>query len=103
MSLSVSASGMNVADFNLSSTSHNIANASTDDFHAQKVVTAENKGSSETGAGSHVASLTRAEKTGIDYSEELTSLKENSTLYRANAKAVEAQNKTMGSLIDTMA
>lgn len=103
MSLSVSASGMNVADFNLSSTSHNLANASTDNFHAQRVVNAENRGVNETGAGSHVASLNRVEQTGIDYSQELTSLKENSTLYRANAKVMETENKTMGSLLDTMA
>ena len=42
MSLAISTSGLDVNQFRMNSTAHNVANTNTENFHSQQVVSSEN-------------------------------------------------------------
>ena len=102
MSLAISTSGLDVNQFRMNSTGHNIANANTEKFHAQQVVSSENASENNTAAGTSVNAVKKSAETGVNISSELTDMKQSEVVYKANAKAVQVQNKTMGSLLDTV-
>lgn len=103
MSLAISTSGLDVNQFRMNSTAHNIANANTENFHSQQVVSSENVSEKNTASGTSVNEVKKSSQTGVNLSSELTDMKKDEVVYKANAKAVQVQNKTMGSLLDTVA
>lgn len=103
MSLAVSTSGLDVNQFRMNSTGHNIANANTEKFHAQQVVSSENASENNTAGGTSVNAVKKSAETGVNLSSELADMKQSEVVYKANAKAVQVQNKAMGSLLDIVA
>ncbi len=99
MSLSVSASGMQVSQYQMNATAHNIANANTENFHAQSATTAEVSSAN----GAKVSALRTSQDTGVNLEKELTDMEQSSTVYKANAKAMSVENSTLGSILDIKA
>jgi len=96
MSLSVSMSGMQVANTYMSAASHNIANTNTEDFRPQGVVSSE----SVSAMGAKVDEVSFAKEKGVNLEQELTSVKENEKIYSANAKVLQVQNDSLGRMLD---
>ena len=104
MSLSVPLTGMNVSQIHMNGSSHNIANANTENFHSQQVLSSEAAVKADgSGTGAQVSNVRQSEQEGVDLAKELTDMKTDEKIYRANAKVLEAQNNTIGSLLDDMA
>ncbi len=99
MSLSVSTSGLNVAQTYMNAGAHNIANANTEGFRPQQVVSSENAPSQ----GAKVDAVKFSNNEGVNLADELTDMKSNEKVYEANAKVVQTQNNMMGSIIDVSA
>ncbi len=103
MSLAISTSGLDVNQFRMNSTAHNVANTNTENFHSQQVVSSENASENNTASGTSVNAVKKSAETGVNISSEMTDMKQSEVVYKANAKAVQVQDKTMGSLMDTEA
>lgn len=103
MSLAISTSGLDVNQFRMNSTAHNVANINTENFHSQQVVSSENASEKNTASGTSVSAVKKSAETGVNISSEMTDMKQSEVVYKANAKAVQVQDKAMGSLLDTVA
>ncbi|GEM_PF-1202914 len=103
MSLAISTSGLDVNQFRMNSTAHNVANTNTENFHSQQVVSSENASENNTASGTSVNAVRKSAETGVNISSEMTDMKQSEVVYKANAKAVQVQDKAMGSLMDTEA
>ncbi len=103
MSLSIATSGMNISQYQMNSNSHNIANANTENFHAEQTLSKETASTDNNGNGATVSTVRRSSETGVNLSSELADMKQNETVYKANAKVVQAQNNAFGSILDVKA
>ena len=103
MSMTIPVSGMNVASTQLSVTSHNLANNLTDGFKPQTTVTAEGMPAGQNGSGAYISRVRTGTETGVNFNTELPDLKGSEKLYQANAKVLQAENDTLGSLLDIKA
>ena len=103
MSASIPLSAMNTTQTYLNTTSHNLANLSTDGFKPFSAVSAETTSGKGVGTGVEVSSVRRSETVGTNVNEELPALKTEEKVYQANAKVMQVQNNTLGSLLDITA
>ena len=92
MSLAISTSGLDVNQFRMNSTAHNVANTNTENFHSQQVVSSENASENNTASGTSVNAVKKSAETGVNISSEMTDMKQSEVVYKANAKAVQVQN-----------
>jgi flagellar hook protein FlgE len=94
---SIALSGMNAAQLRLGSSAHNIANALTPGFRRQLVV------QQSVPEGGVQASVTRAALEGPALADDLVAQMSAGYLFIANLKAIQTQDRLMGSLLDIRA
>ncbi|MCR5536910.1 MAG: flagellar basal body protein [Succinivibrio sp.] len=103
MSTSIPVSALNTTQTYLNTTSHNLANLSTEGFKPFSAVSAETTSANGTGAGVEVSAVRQSQESGVNLNTELTDLKREDKVYQANAKVLQVQQNTLGSLLDVNA
>ena len=94
---SIALSGMNVAQTQLNTTAHNVANLATEGFKRQETVQAEQSG------GGVTASVRRAETAGNALEADVVSQLQAKHSFMANLAVFKTSNKMAGALLDTKA
>jgi flagellar hook protein FlgE len=94
---SIALSGMNTAQLRLGSSAHNIANALTPGFRRQLVV------QQALPEGGVQADVTQAAIEGAALADDLVAQMSASYAFVANLKAIQTQDRLMGSLLDIRA
>lgn len=102
MSFSISSSALKVSQTYMDASAHNIANMNTKEFKPQHVKSADVAFNNE-GAGAAVTSVEHDMTSKHETEKDLTNLKQQEHIYKANAKVLECQNKVLGSLLETEA
>ena len=100
MSMSISSSALNATQTYVNTTSHNLANLSTEGFKPFSAVSAETASGNGAGNGVEVSSVRQSGESGVNLNQELPSLKTDEKMYQANAKVLQVENNTLGSLLD---
>lgn len=93
---SIAVSGLNAAQRRLEATANNVANSSTPDFKRQEVV------SSSRPEGGVTTEVRRTEG-GENLTEDVVEQVEARIAFQANLRALEAERRTVGSLLDVTA
>ena len=97
-------SGMNAAALGISVAAHNVANANTKDFRAQRL---EQEDLAQ--GGTRPAALVESrepvapEGSNVDLATEMTSLIGQGGAYQANLKVIQAQDQMLGTAMDLKA
>ena len=112
--ISSSLSGIAAAQTKLSATAHNIANANTDGFKKHRVILEESsaggvlpKTEQSNTPGPVIFEETDQghepiEQSNVDLGEEMVDLLMSQRFFEANVGALEAQNNTLGNLLDIL-
>lgn len=108
----IALSGLEASGRKLGAASHNVANAATDGFKASRVFSQTQAGG---GVSSRVETLDtpgprtidpatgqERELSNVDLVREVTNLMEAASAFQANLKTIQAEDKILGALIDTI-
>lgn len=93
--LSIALSGLQAAQTRLGTAGHNIANSATPGFRRQ---TADARAAPEGGVA---VSITRASRAGHALEEDMVGLLQAKHAFMANLAVFKAQDRMLGSLLDT--
>lgn len=95
--LQIGLSGMVAAQARMGSAAHNVANASTEAFRRQQVL------STDAGGGEGVrVTLSQASEPGNDLATDVVAQRQALHLYTANLRTVQAADRALGSLLDAL-
>ncbi|MDR3640782.1 MAG: flagellar basal body rod C-terminal domain-containing protein [Humidesulfovibrio sp.] len=97
--ISASVQALGALDVSLQATANNIANVSTEGFRSARADFSDGPG----GQGVQVASISRADSSGVDLPREMVGLMQVDQAYTANASMIRTADETTGTVLNMIA